>query len=760
MKPQPQPDLKGLRRVPLGVLLVAAAILPAVVLAQTTQPAERTASFNFKNAKADVVLAALEQLFDVQFVSEVPLTERLTIASAGKVNAEAMVALIDVALRRQGAAARREGRLIRVVPVSLATARVEMVTLKHADPAEVAKIITEIFQTRDLLREATAQNIELVRKLLAQLEKEGPAMLAGQLRVTAVPYPRLKAVIIRAPDALLPAIKQFIATELDKAPPAKPKPPPAKPAPTPKPPAPIKEKVYRLNYVTADYLSNAAQRLHKISGYVEPRLNALILQTNKYEQFDQMEKLIKLLDVPESVRQETFHVTLNNTTAYEVREILNQLFSTTLRLPFTEAGLESLSEQQRQDRIAQAAAVLTAAGVSEEVAGEFVRGNLGIPFGMVQIVADTANNALLIRTNPKNMSTILKIVAELDRPRRQVMIKVFIAEVTLDDTMELGVDFTYQDTSGSRVQTYAMDFEASLQQTGFTYSYISNNVDAFLRALQATTRLDIISRPQVLTLDNRQALVEFGKRVPLLQTTNITAEGATTSTVRYETVATRLQVTPHVNAAGFIRMEIIQSIDEVSPDTFAITENLAPNILITRRAETHVQVRDGQTVCLGGFIGDTIDETEKKVPLLGDIPIIGYAFRSTKQRRVKSELLIFITPYILDTPQELLNLTNAYRAETVAEPRADRVSEELKPRPVPARNPYRPWGRMGMSYVIPRPPGEGQTTQPATGAQGPLAAPAGAVKGPTTLPAGATRTPTTQPSAKPAAAKPPAGKTG
>ena len=133
MKPQPQPDLKGLRRVPLGVLLVAAAILPAVVFAQTTQPAERTASFNFKNAKADVVLAALEQLFDVQFVSEVPLTERLTIASAGMVNAEAMVALIDVALRRQGAAARREGRLIRIVPVSLATARVEMVTLKSTN---------------------------------------------------------------------------------------------------------------------------------------------------------------------------------------------------------------------------------------------------------------------------------------------------------------------------------------------------------------------------------------------------------------------------------------------------------------------------------------------------------------------------------------------------------------------------------------------------------------------------------------------------
>ena len=179
-------------------------------------------------------------------------------------------------------------------------------------------------------------------------------------------------------------------------------------------------------------------------------------------------------------------------------------------------------------------------------------------------------------------------------------------------------------------------------------------------------------------------------------------------------MATRLRVTPHVNAAGFIRLDIIQNIDDISPDTFAITENLAPRILITRRTETHVQVRDGQTVCLGGFIGDTIDETEEKIPLLGDIPLIGLAFRKTKRTRVKSELLIFITPYIVETPQELLEMTNVLRNETAAQRRPDRVTEELRPRAVPARNPYRAWGRMGKRYVIPRPAPPAPATRPAT----------------------------------------------
>jgi len=742
MRSQPQPGRPVRKCLLGGVLLLTAGLLaPSAAPAQTAPAAK--ASFNFKNAQSDVLLEALGQLFGVQFVTETPLDRRLTVASAGKVDVEQMVALLDAALRSQGATARQEGKLIRIVPVSLAAARVKMIVLKHSDPKEVAQIVGEIFRTPDLLRETTAQNAELVRKLLAEMEKAGRDMLTGRLRVTAVPYPRLKAVILRAPDVVLPTIERFILTELDKPGPPKPQPKP-KPKPKPKPPPPpIKEKIYRPSYVQADYIAGVARRIDGISAFAESRINALILRTNKYEEFDKLEKLIKLLDVPESVRQETTHITLNNAKAEEVRDILNQLFRRTLRLPFTEAGLEALDAEQRQQRIQEATTLLTAAGVNQEVASEFVQTNLGVPFGEVQIITDAGNNALLVRTSPRNLPVILKVIEQLDRPQRQVMINVFIAEVKLDDTLEWGLDFTYQDHSAPRYHTAAMDFNVDLDRTGLTYSFISNNINAFLRALQATTRLDILSRPNVLTLDNHEAIVEFGKRVPLLRTTTITAEGATNSSVQYESVSTVLRVKPHINAAGFVRMDIVQEINDVSPDTFAITEKLAPRILITRRAVTNVQVRDGQTVCLGGFIGDTIDETEEKVPLLGDIPVVGMAFKKIKRTRVKSELLIFLTPYILDTPQELLEMTNAKRRQTMTSREGDRLPEELLQRPVPRPSPYRPWGQTGKSYVIP-----GRRLEP-SGAE--------AEGEPTTAPAGeppeaqATQPAATSPATEPAA---------
>jgi general secretion pathway protein D len=430
---------------------------------------------------------------------------------------------------------------------------------------------------------------------------------------------------------------------------------------------------------------------------VESRLNALILKTNKYEQFEQMEEVIELLDVPDSVETETYHVTLNNATAKQVRSTLVSLFQQTRELPFTAEGLSELTEEQQ----AEAAAAMEAAGVPQELADAFVTGGLTVPYGEVQVIADEANNALLIRTHPRNFEGILQLIRQLDQARGQVMIKVFIGEVTLDDTTETGVNFLYQDVDGDRTQESELDFNVQATATGLSYTFISDNIDAFIRALQASTRVDVVSRPQVLTLDNTPAQIEFGKRVPLLQTTQITSEGTVNSTVRYEDVVTRLDVTPHLNAAGFIRMDIVQTIDDVSADTFAITEQLAPRILTTRKARTQVQVRDGQTVCLGGFIGDTIDETEQKVPLLGDIPLIGRAFSSVKKTRVKTELLIFITPYILETPEDLLSMTNQVRTRMTTAPLRDRPAEELYYQNAPEKNPHRGWQRSSRHYTIP-----------------------------------------------------------
>jgi len=713
----------------LAAVAVAAAlaVLADGARAEDAPPAGKTAAFHFNNAPPDAVLAALREMFGVQFLKEVELKHRLTLSSDGPVDLEKMVLLLSGALRGQGAAAYLEGNTVRIGPVDVTTARVEMIALKHGDPKQVAEIVNQIFQARDLLRETTAQNAELVRMLMGKLDKDRVGLLAGTLKIEAVAYERLKAVIVRAPEGAMAAVREFILTELDKpSPPAPPKPEPPKPEP-PKPPPPVKTQLFKLNYVDVGYMANAARNLLGISVYPEQRINTLIFKTNQYEQFEQLAELIALLDVPESVQLQTYHVRLNNATADEITALLTQLYRQTLRLPFTAEGLAELADEQRSERLTQATAMLTAAGVPETMAREFVTANLGTPYGDVQIIPDRTNNSLLIRTNPKNIELVLAMIAELDRPKRQVLIKVLVAQVRLDDTLDMGLDFVYTDTGDADTHTYSMDFDVSAGTTGFTYSYISDRITAFLRLLKTTARLDVISRPQILTFDNNTAHVEFGNTVPLLQTTQVTGEGVVNSTVRYTDVVTRLEVTPHINETGFVRMEILQQINDISADTFAITENLAPQILTKREAKTQVQVRDGQTVCLGGFIDDSIDETESKVPLLGDIPLLGKAFSKIKHTRVKNELLIFITPYILDTPEELLRMTNAQRDASAASRDRDRPAEELDRRTAPEENPFRAWGQSRRRYTIPArsgpPPAE---TAPATQPAGEGPAPSGA----------------------------------
>ncbi len=353
----------------------------------------------------------------------------------------------------------------------------------------------------------------------------------------------------------------------------------------------------------------------------------------------------------------------------------------------------------------QATQTLLAAGVPDEFAANYVKSNFGVPFGSIYIVADDSNNALLIRTNAKNIPMVTSIVEQIDQPRKQVFIKVFIAEVRLDDTLAMGVDFVYTNVSGGKTTEYGFNLgsraDASNQTVGLSYSFISNNIDAFFRLIQTTSRLDVISTPNILTLNNQQAVIEFGSSVPLLQTSNITSDGVTVSTIKYEDVTTKLTVTPHINAAGYIRMDIQQDINSISTDTFAITQDLQPQILNTRHAATNLRVHDGQTVCLGGFIDDKIDNVDKKVPYLGDIPYIGKFFTNTSQQHIKSELLIFITPYVLDTPQELLAMTNAQRQTSIIANRDGQTVEELQVRDKPRPNPYSQEGTIKNSYEIP-----------------------------------------------------------
>ena len=220
--------------------------------------------------------------------------------------------------------------------------------------------------------------------------------------------------------------------------------------------------------------------------------------------------------------------------------------------------------------------------------------------------------------------------------------------------------------------------------------------------------MDVISRPSITTEDNTKALFELGDLVPMPKDLAYTYGVLLGSkiTIQYKPITNLLEVTPHIHPDDFVTLEIKQKLDEISARTIQISEDFAPQIFITRKAETTVRVQDGQTICLAGFISDKIVENETKVPLLGDIPILGELFKFSKRQRIKTELIIFITPHILATQIELLRMTNEQRRKSVLDPRERRseiIELERNLRYPPFREPIKDPNLPDDKKVIPAP---------------------------------------------------------
>jgi len=677
----------------LAALVVLA---PAARAEEGAAAAGPRASFKFAGADGAEVLSVLSEAYGVPFRATAPISQPLTLDSRGQVTFDEAVSLLETAVSSQGLTVRREDGVVKVVPRSgMLAVDIEVIVLKHADPAAVARIVVDLFKTRDMLLDLAASDAAMMEHVLPYLVGSGWTPSEG-FAVDATPWPPLNAVIVKAPKPLMPLIRQFVLTQLDEAEgeikaaaararaeaerarqeaERKRREEEAARRANEPPPPPEQTRTFQPAFVTADYIARFCSQLKGISPQVLPH-NVLMHRTRKYEEFDRIQDVLDMLDIPDSTALQQYYIQLHHAQAEQVRRLLTDLYKFKLTEPVTAVGAERLAAGQ-EGAAAEAdetGEVDVEVGTTANQPESLEVMDVAIPVGEVTIVADVENNALIIRTLPANIKAIRELIAKMDRPRGQVAIDVFIAEIDLTDTTELGVEFLYSGADFAIEQR----FDVAGRSSGATYTLGAGNLALFIRALQNSSRLDVISRPSVTTLDNTPATFEFGEQVPLIQASNVSVTGEVISSViRYQSVATKLKVTPHINAAGFVTLKIEQYIDDVSEETFAISEQLEPRILIKRFVETNVRVYNGQTVFLGGFIADRINNVQSKVPLLGDIPLLGYAFRSSELKRSKSELLIFITPRILRTPDELVEAANARRAVSMTEHGPDRVVPEL-----------------------------------------------------------------------------------
>lgn len=299
--------------------------------------------------------------------------------------------------------------------------------------------------------------------------------------------------------------------------------------------------------------------------------------------------------------------------------------------------------------------------------------------GLVDIQADVATNSLVITAPPEMIRSLRSIIAQLDIRRAQVLVEAVIAEISAEKTAELGVQWAV----GSSAAIGFTNFEAGTSSlaniiglaaqadtgdlTAISAARIpqgiqigvgdftgNNRFGALISALAKDADTNVLSTPTVVTLDNEEAEIIIGQNVPFVtgSYTTSTSTGSTSSsqignpfqTIQREDIGIKLKVKPQINEGNAVKLEISQEVSNVVPSANASTQGPTTN---KRAIKTNVLVENGQILVLGGLIDDKLDESAQKVPLLGDMPVLGNLFRYRNTTKLKRNLMVFLHPVIL-----------------------------------------------------------------------------------------------------------------
>ena len=361
-------------------------------------------------------------------------------------------------------------------------------------------------------------------------------------------------------------------------------------------------------------------------------------------------------------------------------------------LATTLANLTSDSARNSSRTQARPAGNNRTAGARTQAAGS-TGGAVATFEGGVKVTADESTNSLVITASYNDYIVLKRVIDKLDVQRRQVFVEAVILELSQDKRNTLGISYHgglpfpmpegiegVSGEGGVLIGRGSGSILPSLDQStlaGMAMGVFGASIDVplgsiasavsggdsdtvsipafgvFLQALQTDQDVNILSTPHILTLNNKEAKIVVGENVPFVTGQTITGTGLSTQNIQREDVALTLKIKPQINEGDSVTLEVFQEITEV----VASTANSETGPTTTKRsAETTVNVMDNQTVVIGGLISSKSSSAEDKVPILGDIPLIGVLFRSTTTTNKKSNLLIFLTPHVVDSPEDLQDI--------------------------------------------------------------------------------------------------------
>ena len=670
----------------LAVLVLSTA-LGNPALAQQ-QPPQRL-SLNFVNTDIEAVARAMADFTGRTIIVDPRVKGAVTLTVDQPVSAEQALATLSSALRMQNIAVVDSGGVIRIVPE--ADARLQGGPVQSGTPSASRgdEIVTQVFR----LNYESAVNLAAVLRPLITSNNPINAYAANNT-IVVTDY----AENVRRIARIIAAIDTPAGNEVD---------------------------VVRLEHTIASDMAVLLARLletpaqagadaGRVSILAEPVSNSLLVRAPTPARANLVRTLAQKLDQPSSAPGNIHVVYLKNANATNLARTLLGVSAPEQATPLTGTtpGLQQQLGGSRPVGTAPSRPLTGTPAAPTPVSGQIAG---------AQIQADPATNTLIIIAPEPVYRNLRAVIDQLDQRRAQVFIESLIIEVTSDQAAEFGIQWQgglghLQGSSGGSGALAGTNFGTagqnilSIAQNPGTIGQglaigvargqitlpgvgVVSNLNVLARALETMSKANILSTPNILTLDNEEARIVVGQNVPFITGQFVTPASAGAATVNpFQTVERRdvgltLRVRPQISESGTIKLVIYQEVSSVQDTT-----NAAGIVTNMRAIETNVLVDDGAIVVLGGLIQDNVSDTVDKVPVLGDLPVVGGLFRFQTRRQQKTNLMVFLRPYIVRDEGDARSLAvdrydNMRRLEQVTSPPPSTVLPEMKPPVAPPMQP-------------------------------------------------------------------------
>ncbi len=668
-----------------------------------------TIHLNFRNADILQIINLMSELTGKNFLVDDKVRGKVTIIAPKPVTLEEAYQVFLSVLEIQGFTVVPQGPIIKIIPsrdvkdnpIPTATDSqrpfspttdsfvTQLIPLQYADVNDIRGLLTPLVSkessllsyapTNSLIVTDTVSNIARLLKIIAALDIEAPSAI---FKVVSLKYAQAEQMA----NALRSAIEGLTVGAGPEAGGA-----PAEAAPQPGQP-PAQPPVPRVRRPAQASTGQRTQRGVRV--IPDARTNSLVLIATRPDMAT-VEDLITKIDVPTPEGRGQVHVYyLQYANAEELAQVLTAQageVARTLGGPTAEAQRPGVTPTTPGVVPPTTPPVGTQPRRQGLVAGTTPSG--------ISIVADKATNSLVITAPPEAYALLKEIIQKLDVRRSQVLVESLIAEVTLNKAQNLGVEWRALNspngtqvfasstgsgqtgllnstlgplTGGTTGTTGTATALTSLASQGFLLGLLNTlrikdpnnpnnstqvlNIPVLLRAFQGDSDVNILATPNLLTTDNEEAEILIGENRPFLRSAQDAPVGGVTtgtsfSTIRsfeFKDIGITLRITPQISQGKTVRLKMAQEVTAFISDV----EAGAP-ITSKRSAKTTVIVDDNQTIVIGGLIRDDINKAQTQVPCLGNLPIFGWAFKQTSATKIKTNLLIFLTPHIITSPEDI-----------------------------------------------------------------------------------------------------------